>query len=95
MSRLPRPKPGKIAQSAELRAYIQERLDRRWSPEQIAKMLRIEFPYREEIRVAPETIYLAFYIQGRGELRRELHKALRSGRARRKPRRQAQQRQPH
>lgn len=30
----------------------------------------------------------------RGELRRELHKALRTGRARRKPRRQAQRRQP-
>ena len=44
--------------------------------------------------MAPETIYLALYIQGRGELRRELHKALRTGRARRKPRRQAQQRQP-
>ena len=92
MSRLPRPKPGKIAQSAQLRAYIQEKLDRRWSPEQIAKMLPIDFPDREEMRVAPETIYLALYIQGRGELRRELHKALRTGRARRKPRRQAQQR---
>ncbi|GAA3902672.1 hypothetical protein GCM10022207_84690 [Streptomyces lannensis] len=41
-----------------------------------------------------ETIYQALYVQGRGELRRDLAKALRSGRARRKPRRQAQQRQP-
>lgn len=94
VSRLPRPKTGKIAQTPELRAYIQEKLDRRWSPEQIAKTLRIEFPGREEMHVTHETIYLALYIQGRGELRRELHKALRTGRARRKPRRQAQQRQP-
>jgi hypothetical protein len=42
--------------------------------------------------VAHETVYQALYVQGRGELRRELAKALRSGRARR--RRQAQQRQP-
>ncbi|MBD9704800.1 IS30 family transposase, partial [Streptomyces sp. ID01-12c] len=36
----------------------------------------------------------ALYVQGRGELRRELARALRTGRTRRKPRRQAQQRQP-
>ncbi|SEB29102.1 hypothetical protein SAMN04489745_0049, partial [Arthrobacter woluwensis] len=94
MGRLPRPKTGKIAQMPELRAYIQEKLDRRWSPEQISKTLRVEFPGREEMHVTHETIYLALYIRGCGELRRELHKALRTGRARRKPRRQAQQRQP-
>ncbi|MEU0572491.1 hypothetical protein ABZ297_44795 [Nonomuraea sp. NPDC005983] len=41
-----------------------------------------------------ETIYQALYVQGRGELRRELARALRTGRAIRKPRRLAQQRQP-
>lgn len=93
-SRLPRPKSGKIGQNSELRAYIQEKLDQWWSPEQIAKMLRGEFPERSEMHVVHETIYHALYVQGRGELRRELHRALRTGRARRKPRRQAQQRQP-
>ena len=38
--------------------------------------------------------YQALYVQGRGELRRELTRALRTGRAVRKPRRLAQQRQP-
>jgi IS30 family transposase len=33
------------------------------------------------MRVSHETIYLALYVQGRGALRRELHHALRSGRA--------------
>ncbi|MEU7731499.1 IS30 family transposase [Streptomyces sp. NPDC040724] len=93
-SRRPRPKPGKIAQSPELREYVQERLGRRWSPEQIVQHLRLDFPDRPEMHVVHETIYQALYVQGRGELRRELAKALRSGRVRRKPRRQAQQRQP-
>lgn len=39
-----------------------------------------------------ETVYQALYVQGRGELRRELARALRTGRARRKPRRRARQR---
>ncbi|GAB2778003.1 IS30 family transposase [Streptomyces daliensis] len=93
-SRRPRPKPAKIAENSELREYIQERLGRRWSPEQIVQHLHRDFPDRPEMHVAHETIYQALYIQGRGELRRELAKALRTGRARRKPRRQAQQRQP-
>lgn len=46
------------------------------------------------MHVVHETIYHALYVQGRGELRRDLAKVLRTGRARRKPRRQAQQRQP-
>lgn len=41
-----------------------------------------------------ETVYQALYVQGRGELRRDLTRALRTGRAVRKPRRLAQQRQP-
>ncbi|MFE6496552.1 IS30 family transposase [Streptomyces sp. NPDC057748] len=93
-SRLPRPKPSKIAQNAELREFVQEHLDKRWSPEQICQALRRHFPDRPELHVVHETIYQALYVQGRGELRRDLAKALRSGRARRKPRRQAQQRRP-
>ncbi len=40
-----------------------------------------------------ETVSQALYVQGRGELRREVAAALRTGRTR-KPHRQAQQRQP-
>jgi IS30 family transposase len=93
-ARRPRPKPGKIGQNAELRAYIQGHLHQRWSPEQICQSLRKSFPERPEMHVCHETIYQALYVQGRGELRRELTRALRTGRAMRKPRRLAQQRQP-
>lgn len=94
VARLPRPKVGKIAQNPELRDYIQRKLQIRWSPEQIVHSLKRDFPDRPEIHVVHETIYLALYVQGRGELRRELHKALRTGRARRKTHKQAQARQP-
>ncbi|MEU8706481.1 IS30 family transposase, partial [Streptomyces sp. NPDC048565] len=93
-ARRPRPKPGKIGQNPALRDFIQDRLDIRWSPEQICQALRANFPDRPEMHVVHETVYQALYVQGRGELRRELARALRSGRVRRKPRRQAQQRQP-
>ncbi len=39
------------------------------------------------MRISHEAIYQALYVQGRGELRRELTKCLRTGRALRKPRR--------
>jgi IS30 family transposase len=39
------------------------------------------------MRVSHETIYQSLYVQGRGALRRELAKSLRTGRALRKPRR--------
>src|SRR5882757_1685690 len=92
--RRPRPKPGKISQNPELRDVIQQHLDLRWSPEQICQALREQFPGRPEMHVVHETIYQALYVQGRGELRREVAAALRTGRAQRKPRRQAQQRRP-
>ncbi|MFJ3594876.1 IS30 family transposase [Streptomyces sp. NPDC090133] len=93
-ARRPRPKPKKIDRNPQLRDFIQKHLTLRWSPEQICHALRAQFPHRPEMHVAHETIYQALYLQGRGELRRELARALRSGRTRRKPRRQAQQRQP-
>ena len=66
------------------------RQDRRWagawSPEQIARRLRLDFPDDEAMRVSHEAIYQAPYVQGRGALRRELTACLRTGRALRVPR---------
>ncbi|MFV2172361.1 IS30 family transposase [Actinomadura sp. LOL_016] len=93
-ARRARPKPGKFTANPELRGIVQDWLEMKWSPEQISQMLPLRFPDRPDLRVSHETIYQALYVQGRGELRRELVRALRTGRTYRKPRRQAQQRQP-
>ena len=89
-----RPKTGKIAANPHLRTLIQQMLTRRLSPEQISHRLRREHPERPELHVAHETIYQALYLQGRGELRREIARALRTGRTIRKPRRIDGQPQP-
>ena len=72
------------------------RADRRWgscwSPEQISRRLRIDFPHDESMRISHEAIYQALYVQGRGALRRELSACLRTGRALRVPRARTQQR---
>jgi IS30 family transposase len=57
-----------------------------WSPEEIARRLRIEFPNDPMMWVSHETIYQSLFVQGRGELRRELTRCLRTGRAKRRPR---------
>ncbi len=78
-----RPKPTKLATTPALRAFVENGLELRWSPEQISARLIEEFPDDEEMRVSAETIYQALFVQGRGELRRELTRCLRSGRTRR------------
>ena len=62
-----------------------------WSPEQISRRLRLDFPWDETMRISHETIYQALYVQGRGALRRELTACLRTGRALRMPRARAGQ----
>jgi len=82
-----RPKTAKLAGNARLRGWVADRLEEYWSPEQISRMLRKEFPGEPGMQVSPETIYQSLYVQGRGALRRELAACLRTGRALRKPRR--------
>ncbi len=65
------------------------RQDRRWakawSPEQISRRLRLDFPEDPTMRISHEAIYQALFIQGRGALRRELTACLRTGRTLRVP----------
>jgi len=59
---------------------------RAWSPQQISRRLRLDFPGDGAMRISHEAIYQSLYIQGRGALRRELTACLRTGRALRVPR---------
>jgi IS30 family transposase len=81
-----RPKPAKLARCPRLRAVVESKLERRWSPEQIAGWLKASYPDDPEMRVSHETIYLSLFVQSRGALRKELARYLRTGRARRRPR---------
>ncbi len=80
-----RPKPTKLASNDRLRERVTNDLQRLWSPEQISARLVEAFPDEPEMRVSHETIYKSLYVQGRGELRRELASCLRTGRAQRRP----------
>lgn len=80
-----RPKPTRLSHGP-LAEVVTERLERWWSPEEIARRLPIEFPDDPMMRVSHETIYQTLFVEGRGELRRELHRCLRTGRAARRSR---------
>jgi IS30 family transposase len=81
-----RPKEAKLARNPQLCQRVVADLEALWSPEQIARRLEAQSPDDPEMRVSHETIYKSLYVQGRGELRRELAACLRTGRAQRKRR---------
>jgi len=56
-----------------------------WSPVQISGWLIDEYGDDEEMRVSHETIYQTLFVQGKGALRKELWRCLRTGRATRRP----------
>jgi IS30 family transposase len=65
---------------------VERWLGLRWSPQQIAARLVFDYPDDLEMRVSHETIYQSLFVQGRGALRKELTRCLRTGRAHRRPR---------
>ena len=85
--RAKRPRRTKFEQSPVLTMLVQDWLEHeQWSPAQISASLREEFPHDMTMQVAPETIYQALYVYGRGGLRKELAKHLRSKRTQRRSR---------
>lgn len=89
-----RPGRGKLIGDRVLREFVQDRLRKRWSPEQISRALAAEFPDEPDRHLVPETIYQAVYRPELGGLHREVPCALRTGRRRRKPHRRPDARRP-
>ena len=83
--RAKRPKAMKLETCPRLREAVEDKLDLWWSPGQVSRWLVRAYPSDEEMRVSHETIYQSLYVQGKGALRKELWRSLRTGRATRRP----------
>jgi IS30 family transposase len=81
-----RPKRGKLESNLRLSAEVEDGLTHNWSPEQISKRLRANHVDDPAMHISHETIYRTLYVQGRGGLRKELARHLRSKRQVRQPR---------
>jgi IS30 family transposase len=96
VQRRARPRPGKIAADPVLRQFVQDRLEKRWSPQQVSRALPGKFPGERARHVVHETIYQAVYRPELGGLSRELPaRVLRTRRRRRRPHRRAGERRPN
>ena len=70
-------KKRKLDTHEPLKQFVLKHLDMYWSPEQIAKRLKIVYPMDMTMRISHESIYSYLYVQPRGALRKELIKCLR------------------
>lgn len=70
-------KKRKLDINEPLKQYVFKQIGQLWSPEQIAKRLRILYPIDMAMRISHESIYSYLYVHPRGALRRELVKCLR------------------
>jgi IS30 family transposase len=82
-----RPKACKLACRAALAQTVSDKLQRKWSPEQIAGWLKRTYPGEPHNQVSHETIYRSLFIQTRGVLKKELLEHLRAKRTIRRSRR--------
>lgn len=80
-----RPKVCYLDQHSKLKKIITDKLQLKWSPEQIAGWLKETYPNEPNMHVSHETIYKSLFIQARGVLKKELTQHLRTKRLMRRP----------
>jgi IS30 family transposase len=80
-----RPKHCRLACHGELRSLVASKLSVDWSPQQIARWLKKQFPEDAGMQVSHETIYRTLFVQARGVLKKELIGHLRRVRRMRRP----------
>jgi IS30 family transposase len=95
VSRRRRPRTTRIGADPELREFVDGRLGKRHSPEQISHELTVKFPDNPDRQLAVETLYQAIYQPGRNGLTSTAKVSLRSGRGRRRPLRYQRRRPGH
>lgn len=79
-------RPKKILNNPLLEIEVCKYLRRRWSPEQIANRLKMEYPTDPSMQISHEAIYTYLYILPKGSLRKELLSYLRTDRRKRQKR---------
>lgn len=72
-----RPKVCLLERNPQLRNLVQEKLESKWSPEQISGWLRRTFPRQNMMQISAETIYKTLYFRNRSALHHLLVKHLR------------------
>lgn len=70
-------KKRKLDINGSLKQYVFTQLNQLWSPQQIAKRLKMLYPMDIAMQISHESIYSYLYVQPKGSLRRELIKSLR------------------
>lgn len=70
----------RLGKHDRLRAYIMAGLRRRWSPREIVKRMKMEYPQDKDMRISHEAIYQYIYVLPRGSLKRAIIQALRQER---------------
>lgn len=73
-------RPKKISSNSLLESEIHKYLRMKWSPEQIANRLKLEYPTDSSMHISHESIYTYLYVLPRGELKKELLFCLRQER---------------
>ena len=76
----------RIGSEERLRVYILTGLQRHWSPREIVKRMKMEYPCDEDMRISHEAIYQYIYVLPRGRLKQTLIRALRQERKYRRKR---------
>ena len=72
-----RPKHGLLESSPELRKVVMEKLELRWSPEQISGWLGVQYPRSRGMQVSYETIYKSIYVRSKGVIHHSFAQYLR------------------
>lgn len=84
--------PRRLDVNELLKNYVFTKVKLHWSPEEVARRLKIDYPHDDAMKISHEAIYTYIYCLPKGQLRKELIRCLRQERNLRKKRKNAHQR---